>query len=203
MRVTGSEDGEVDQRSHFYASLYNPNKFYTGPTEDQPVKSNDMQNQQSEKQNKDDKDEEYPFSQDHLGNMEMDGNQDSTSQQGFITSNRTLSPSKKRKVDGPKDAAASYFDATTLNTTMDSSNYDAVPIAVSLPEASVKYDFLLYVNPFKAGIGAWWPEQTRIGKFDLFPNCKVVFLLCPKIPQVCSSQQDVGQMTALHKPHPH
>jgi hypothetical protein len=183
LKVTGTENGEVNQRSHYYASLFNPNKLFTGAIEDEPFKSNDEHNQQGEQENEDG-DDEYPFSQDHLPPMDMEEYQESASQQGSSnsTSNRDLSPTKKRKVDGTDEPSSSsdYFDATILNTSTDSSNFDAVPIAVSLPMASVKYDFLLYVNPFKAGIGAWWPEQTRIGKFGLFPDCKVVFFLCPK-----------------------
>lgn len=96
LRVTGSENGKVNQRSHYYASLFNPNKLFTGAAEDEPFKSNDGQKQQTEEQNDED-DEEYPFSQDHLPPMDMDENQDLTSQNGSSTlaSNRDLSPTKK------------------------------------------------------------------------------------------------------------
>ena len=46
--------------------------------------------------------------------------------------------------------------------------------------AATIYDFQLYVSPFKAGLGAWWPDQTQIGKFGPFPGCTVVYLQCPK-----------------------
>jgi hypothetical protein len=140
LRVTGSENGLVDQRSHYYASLLNPNKLYTGATEDEPFKPTGEQQPDSEKQYDDE--EDYPHSQDYLANMEVQDN--STSQQDSTStkSNRSLSPSKKRKVEGPEsDEAAGYFDASILNTSKDSSNYDAVPIAVSLPMASVTHDF--------------------------------------------------------------
>jgi hypothetical protein len=167
LRVTGSENDLVDQRSHYYASLFNPNKLYTGPSDQEPFPANDKP--------ADEEDEEFPHSQDHLPDMDVE---DDDQPDAAYNRSRSLSPSKKCKVD--EEPAKDYFDAFILNTSTDSSNYDVVPIAISMHMASVIYDFHLYVNPFKAGLSAWWPKQTLIGKFGLFPDCKVVYLMCPK-----------------------
>jgi hypothetical protein len=168
LRVTGTENGQVDQRSHYYASLFNPNKLYTGDSNKQPFPS-------TNNSAKEDDEEEFPHSQDYLPEEDLDNDD-----QMDTASNRSRSssPSKKHKVD--EEQPTDYFDAAILNTSTNSSKYDAVPIVISMPMASTIYDFLLYVSPFKAGLGAWWPEQTRIGKFGLFPGCTVVYLMCPK-----------------------
>lgn len=59
LQVTGSENGLVDQVSHYYASLFNPNNLYTGNSDHEPFPLPDKPTNEGEE-------EDYANSKDYL-----------------------------------------------------------------------------------------------------------------------------------------
>jgi hypothetical protein len=89
-QATGSENGLVDQLSHYCASLFNPNNLYTGNSDHEPFPLPD-------KPTNEDEEEDYANSQDYLPPMNVDG-EDQTDTTSSKSSN-SISPAKKCKVD--------------------------------------------------------------------------------------------------------
>jgi hypothetical protein len=199
-RITGSENGLINQRRYYYASLFDADAFRakqeanrntlqqndrTNPNPNpSPNESNQAPNQDVTNQapnpvsdhnpNQDDEIEDFEFSQEEeMANQEIDRNSPAPDNVS-TASKRSGSPPKKRKVedDGPPHPQ--------LNKPSSYSIYDTTLIAISIPNVATMHDSLLYLNAFKPGLGGWWQGQAKLGHYFAFPECQVLFLQCPK-----------------------
>jgi hypothetical protein len=181
-RLTGSVDGVINKREHYFATRWTPsalNGNSSAPKD--PAGSSDTQQgnnyaksgpEDSATEDKE-QDEDFPYSQDYLPN-EDDEESDHHGSSNASTRSRSSSPAKKRKVEEDDTQPA------TSNPTSNDSKYDCYPIAISLPSSAARYDALLYLNAFSPGLGNHWPGQARLGTFKPFPLCQVLILQCPK-----------------------
>jgi hypothetical protein len=161
-RLTGSANGVINKREHYFAIRWNPSAINSdSSTLKDPAGSIDTQHGNNNvKSGPEDsamvdkeRDEDFPYSQDYLPNEE-DEESDHPDSSNASTRSRSSSPAKKRKVEEDKSQPA------TSTPPANDSKYDCYPIAISLPASASRYDALLYLNAFSPGLGNHWPGQA-------------------------------------------
>ena len=188
LAVTGEENGQIDQRRHFFASYFDPEAppAYPPTTENDGSNEEDLGNSSNNgNTNENNSTDDTPNSQDFFPGGDDETNeetQDGSADSG--SKSRNGSPTKKRRVDGEDDDGnenrVDDFDASTLAQPKPNSVYETSVVLISSPEIGSLADFKGYLNHFKAGLGNWWPGQLRMGRYVHFPQCQVAILLCPR-----------------------
>jgi hypothetical protein len=204
-RITGSENGLMNQRRFYYASLFDADAFRAQqetnrntPQKNGNTESNSTSYQDSSANDpnkapynasnstgnhgpdQEDEIEDFEFSQEEdLTNQEMSNLDNSPAPDDTPDNTSTTS---KRSGSPPKKRKVEEEGPPhpVLNKPSSYSIYDTTLVAISLPDVATLHDSLLYLHGFNPGLGGWWQGQAKLGHYSKFPDCQVLFLQCPK-----------------------